>query len=74
MRKPSRGDLLIKSINERKKEAEELAKLQQDDHIQNQNDEFVGTIKDGVEVVDVKAISKNQGIPNSDKRKTWDKL
>ena len=39
-------------------------------------DEFASMIRDGVEVVDVKAIPKEgeSGIPDIEERKTWDKV
>ena len=37
------------------------------------DDGFAGTIRDGVEVVDVKIIPKDKGIPEKD-RNTWDKI
>lgn len=47
------------------------------------NDDFAGYIKDGVEVVDVKAVPRDKqekpkvdkfGIPIPNKRTTWDKI
>ena len=37
------------------------------------DDDFAGMIRDGVEVVDVKFIPKDKGIPTKS-RKTWDKI
>lgn len=37
------------------------------------NSDFASVVLDGVEVVDVKAIPKDKGIPEKGPRKTWDK-
>jgi len=40
----------------------------------NKDDNFVGFVRDGVEVVDVKIVPKDVGIPIKGTRKTWDKI
>jgi len=79
IRKPSKGDELINSLNEKKlKEKEDKLIIEKEE----KKDDFIGTVKDGVEVVDVKIIpnkEKNKqvtdkfGIPVS-KNRDWDKI
>lgn len=56
---------------------QEVSELQISDPIEEPTDEFnddqfASVVKGGVEIVDVKIVPK--GIPNVDKRKTWDKI
>jgi len=78
--KPSKGDELIEKL---KKDEEENKKKEKS---KNKDNEYASYInKDGVEVVDVKVISKDKdkdeeenkndiGIPTKGKRNTWDKI
>jgi hypothetical protein len=45
-----------------------------DDEIELDEDDYASKIKDGVEVVDVKAIPKGINAPEIEKRKSWDKI
>ena len=78
IRKPSKGEELIKSLQENVQEKNVVPNsddVSSDPNASNepQDNTFAGTIKDGVEVVDVKVIPKKTGIPFGN-RKTWDKL
>jgi len=54
---------------ERIKKGEILQEEEKEPEIQD----YASKVQDGVEVVDVKAIPKS-GIPDIEKRKTWDKI
>jgi len=84
IRKPSKGDELIRrlrdktlikdvSINELTEE--ETPRDSDESRRQNKTD-FASLIKNGVEVIDARAIPKENepGIPYKEPRKTWDKL
>lgn len=66
MEKISPGKELIERIKKGEILKEEQEELETDD--------YASKIRDGVEVVDVKAIPKGINAPEIDKRKSWDKI
>lgn len=93
IRRPSKGDELLQRIKESIKvrdistneSTEKVTQNAPSDPKKDDKKDFVGTIKNGVEVVDVKIIPKEEdqkgsvyvdkfGIPHRGPRKTWDKI
>ena len=72
MHKPTKGEELIKRIQDNilAKDVSSNIKPEKDDP--GSSNDFVGTARDGVEVIDVKLIPKEEGLQKE--RKTWDKM
>jgi hypothetical protein len=88
IRKPSKGEELIQSLQDRiniqdvstnvpdKSDAQDAPNEPQ----KEDNKDYTGFVRDGVEVVDVKVVPKEKlevdkfGIPIRGPRKTWDKI
>jgi hypothetical protein len=77
IRKPSKGDELIKRLQESISIVDvctnELTDKVSPDVSKKPGKDYIGEIINGVEVIDVKALDK-LGIPIEKDRKTWDKI
>ena len=76
LNKLSKGDELLSKLDKDKKE-DSKKKVSENPKEKKKDKDYVGTIRDGVEVVDVKAVPikvDKFGIPVPPNRKNWDKI